>query len=116
MTELTPQAWNWTSILGERLRDGIVRQMIHGERLMICRLTIPPGTVTPAHRHRHEQIAIVERGRVRFLLESEERTFGPGDMILLPANTWHGATMLDEEVVLIDLFSPIREDFLESPR
>ena len=108
------QTWDWATMPGEPLREGLVRQMIHGQRLMICRLTIAAGTVTPAHRHPHEQITIVEKGRVRYLLGSEEKIFGPGDVILLPGGLWHGATMLDEEVVLVDIFSPVREDFLGS--
>ena len=35
-----------------------------------------------------------------------------GDVLDFPPNVAHGATMLDEEVVLIDIFSPIREEFL----
>jgi len=106
------QTWNWATIPREQLGAGVVRQMIHGEILMICRLTIAPGTVTTAHEHLHEQMTIVEKGRVRFVLGSGEQTFGPGDILLFPSGFWHGATMLDEEVVLIDVFSPIRQDFL----
>jgi quercetin dioxygenase-like cupin family protein len=106
------QAWNWATIPREHIGEGIVRQVIHGDALMICRLTIAPGTVTAAHEHLHEQMTIVEKGRIRFVLGSDEREFGPGDILLLPSGFWHGATMLDEEVVLIDVFSPIREDFL----
>lgn len=113
MTGPTPQSWNWSAVAGEALRDGVVRQMMHGERLMICRLTIPAGTALPAHQHHHEQITIVEKGHVRYALGSEEKVFGPGDVVLLPGEFWHGATMLDEDVVLVDVFSPIREDFLE---
>jgi len=108
------QAWNWETIPRESLGPGIVRQMIHGEKLMICRLTIAPGVVTTAHQHVHEQMTIVEQGRVRFVVGAEERVFGPGDVLLLPGGFWHGATMLDEEVVLIDIFSPVREDFLKA--
>jgi quercetin dioxygenase-like cupin family protein len=107
------QAWNWTTIPRKQIGDGVVRQMIHGETLMICRLTIAPGTMTAAHQHLNEQMTIVEKGRVRFVLGSREQVFGPGDVLLLPSGFWHGATMLDEEVVLIDIFSPIREDFLK---
>jgi quercetin dioxygenase-like cupin family protein len=110
------QAWNWSAIPAVPLGEGIVRQMLHGERIMVCRLTIAPGTAFPAHRHPHEQITIVERGRVRYLLGTEEKIFGPADVILLPAGFWHGAAMLDEEVVLVDIFSPVREDFLEAHR
>lgn len=108
------QAWNWATISREQLSEGIVRQMVHGETLMICRLTFAPGTVTAAHEHVHEQMTIVEKGRVRFVLGAEEKVFGPGDVLLLPSRFWHGATMLDEEVVLIDIFSPLREDFLSA--
>ena len=108
------QAWNWATIPRERLSDGIVRQMVYGETLMICRLTLAPGTITTAHDHVHEQMTIVEKGRVRFVLGSEERTFGPGDVLLFPSGFWHGATMLDEEVVLIDIFSPLRREFLKA--
>ena len=106
------QSWNWAPIPSEKIAEGIVRQMIYGETLMICRLVFAPGTVTKAHEHVHEQMTIVEKGRVRFIRGQEEQVFGPGDILLFPSGLWHGATMLDEEVVLIDIFSPIREDFL----
>jgi quercetin dioxygenase-like cupin family protein len=106
------EAWNWATIPRTQIAVGVFRQMIHGDRMMICRLTIAPGTVTHAHQHVHEQMTIVEKGRVRFVLGAGEQVFGPGDVLLLPSGIWHGATMLDEEVVLIDIFSPIREDFL----
>jgi quercetin dioxygenase-like cupin family protein len=112
-TTLPHRTWNWTTIPRESLGSGVERQMIYGETLMICRLTFPPGTMTTAHRHVHEQLTIVERGRVRFTLGADERVFGPGDILLFPSGFWHGATMLDEEVVLLDIFSPIREDFLK---
>jgi quercetin dioxygenase-like cupin family protein len=112
-TTIPHQSWNWDTVPKEYLSDGIVRQMLHGERLMICRLTLAPGTTTAAHGHLHEQMTIVEKGRVRFILGPDEKIFGPGDVLLLPGGFWHGATMLDEEVVLIDIFSPIREDFLK---
>lgn len=108
------QAWNWATIPREQLSDGIVRQLVYGGRLMICRLTLAPGTITTAHDHVHEQMTIVEKGRVRFVLGDEEKVFGPGDVLLFPSGFWHGATMLDEEVVLIDIFTPIRMEFLKT--
>jgi quercetin dioxygenase-like cupin family protein len=113
---LSHRSWNWSTIPREPIGTGITRQMIYGERLMICRLTLAPGTITTAHEHVHEQMTIVEKGRVRFTLGTEERVFGPGDVLLFPGGFWHGATMLDEEVVLIDIFTPIREEFLQDTR
>jgi quercetin dioxygenase-like cupin family protein len=75
---------------------------------------IAAHTVTAVHSHPHEQMTIVERGRVRFSIEGQDHIAVPGDVLHFPSNVRHGATMLDEEVVLIDIFSPIREDFLAS--
>jgi quercetin dioxygenase-like cupin family protein len=97
--------WDWDNVPVEDLGGGVSRQMIVGERLMVCRLRFAPNVVTPAHDHPHEQI---------FTIGTEERIAQAGDVLHFPSWCWHGATMLDEEVVLIDIFTPLREDFLKS--
>lgn len=108
------QHLNWSSIPIEHPAPGIERQMVVGEHMMICRFRFAPLLVTPEHTHPHEQMSIVVSGRVRFLVEGVERIALPGDVLHFPSNCLHGATMMDEEVVLIDIFTPVREDFLES--
>jgi quercetin dioxygenase-like cupin family protein len=103
---------DWSSIPVEQIADGIERQMIWGDRLMVCRLRFRPHVVTSVHSHPHEQITLVERGRVRFTVGNAERIVKAGDVLHFPSEMKHGATMLDEEVVLIDIFTPLREDFL----
>jgi len=103
---------NWSTIPITRPAEGIERQMVVGQNLMICRFHFAPGLVTPEHTHPHEQMSIVVSGRVRFFVEGEERIAGPGDVLHFPPQCLHGATMMDEEVVLIDVFTPVREDFL----
>ena len=102
----------WDDVPAQRIADGIDRQMIVGRRLMICRLTLGPHVETPAHSHPHEQMTLVEKGRVRFTIGGHAREAVAGDVLHFRPNVVHGATMLDEEVVLIDIFTPIREDFL----
>lgn len=108
------QHTDWSSIVVEDVAPGITRQMIWGDRLMVCRLTIGANVVTPVHSHPHEQITLVERGRVEFTVEGQTRVASPGDVLVFPSNCQHGATMLDEEVVLIDIFSPLREEFIDA--
>jgi quercetin dioxygenase-like cupin family protein len=103
---------DWSSIPVEQIADGIERQMIWGDRVMVCRLRFRPHVVTMVHSHPHEQITMVERGRVRFTIGGADRLAAAGDVLHFPSELAHGATMLDEEVVLIDIFSPVREDFL----
>ena len=86
--------------------------MVVGDRVMLCRLRFQPHVVSPAHDHPHEQITLVEQGSALFTIGNEERLAQAGDVLHFPPGTWHGATTLDEEVVLLDIFSPIREDFL----
>ena len=103
---------DWNSIPVEHVAEGIERQMIVGDKVMIVRFHFAPNLVTPAHDHPHEQMTLIERGRVLFTIGEEQRIANAGDVLHFPSGTWHGATMLDEEVILIDIFSPIREDFL----
>jgi quercetin dioxygenase-like cupin family protein len=57
-------------------------------------------------------MTIVEKGRVLFVVDGHQHVASAGDLLHFPSGIRHGATMLDEEVVLIDIFSPVREDFL----
>jgi quercetin dioxygenase-like cupin family protein len=106
------QLRGWSDVAVEHPADGIERRMVWGQQLMVCRLRFAPCVVTAVHTHPHEQITLVERGRARFVVDGEECVAGPGDVLHFPPNVPHGATMLDEEVVLVDIFSPVREDFL----
>jgi quercetin dioxygenase-like cupin family protein len=107
------QHLNWSTIPVEHPATGIERQMFVGEKLMICRFRFAPFLVTPEHAHPHEQMSLVVSGRIRFFIEGEERIASPGDVLHFPSNCVHGATMMEEEVVLIDIFTPVREDFLD---
>lgn len=115
ITKTFSQQYNWADVPVEQIGEGIKRQIIVGDQLMVCRLSIAPYVVTAAHDHPHEQLTLIEQGRVLFTIENEERVMQAGDILHFPSGCWHGATMLDEEVILIDIFTPIREDFLSQP-
>ncbi|HEY0173490.1 MAG TPA: cupin domain-containing protein [Pyrinomonadaceae bacterium] len=104
---------NWSRVPVERPSEGIERQMLVGNNLMVCRFRFAANLVTPEHSHKHEQMSIIVRGRVRFFIEGEERIASPGDVLHFPSGCLHGATMMEEEVELIDIFTPVREDFLK---
>ena len=110
------QHLDWSTIPVETIAEGVTRQMVTGDRMMVCRLTLAARTVTAIHSHVHEQMTIVERGSVDFFVEGEKHTVHTGAVLLFPSGIVHGATMLDEEVVLIDIFSPPREDFFKAGR
>ena len=103
---------DWNKIPVEQTAEGIERQMVVGQNMMMCRFRFAPFVITNEHTHPHEQITLVVKGRVKFFISGEEHILKAGDVIYFPPHNRHGATMLDEEVILIDIFSPIREDFL----
>ena len=103
---------DWEKVPSEQPSPGIHRQMVVGENFMVVRFTFDPFLVTPEHTHPHEQMTLVIKGKVKFTIEGETKIVSAGDVLHFPPHNRHGATMLDEEVVLIDIFSPIREDFL----
>ena len=107
---------DWSTIPIEQIAEGVARQLVSGDRVMVCRLTLAARTVTAIHTHVHEQMTLVERGQVDFFVEGQRRTAKAGDVLLFPSGILHGATMLEEEVVLIDIFSPPREEFLKPNR
>jgi quercetin dioxygenase-like cupin family protein len=105
---------DWDTVAVEHTAQGIQRQMIVGKNMTMCRFRFAPFVVTDVHSHPHEQMTLVMRGRVKFTISGEERIVSAGDVLHFPPHNRHGATMLDEEVILIDIFSPVREDFLSS--
>jgi len=113
-TAVSALVTDWSRIKKENPAPGIQRQMVVGQNVMMVRFTFEPFLVTPEHTHPHEQMTLVVQGKVKFFIEGEVKIVSPGDVLHFPPHNRHGATMLDEEVVLIDIFSPIREDFLSS--
>jgi quercetin dioxygenase-like cupin family protein len=111
-TTVSALVTDWSRVKKEKPAPGIQRQMVVGENVMMVRFTFEPFLVTPEHTHPHEQMTLVVQGKVKFFIEGEVKIVSPGDVLHFPPHNRHGATMLDEEVVLIDIFSPIREDFL----
>ena len=111
-TKISALITDWDKIPVERVAEGIERQMVVGQNVMVCRFRFAPFVVTAEHTHPHEQMTLVVQGKVRFFIDGVEHIVSAGDVLHFPPHNRHGATMLDEEVILIDIFSPIREDFL----
>lgn len=96
----------------EELGDGVSRQILgFGPEIMIVRVWFDKGAVGEVHAHRHSQSTYVERGSFEVFIDGEKRVLGAGDSFYIAPHLDHGAVCL-EQGVLIDTFSPLREDFL----
>ncbi|MBI5050820.1 MAG: cupin domain-containing protein [Nitrospirae bacterium] len=87
---------------------------LHGEKMMmVLNATLPDHTV-PVHSHPHEQIGMVYAGKATLRIGDEERIVQQGDFYCIPANVPHSDTCIgDEPFVMLDVFYPIREDFIK---
>ncbi|MGC8972396.1 MAG: cupin domain-containing protein [bacterium] len=92
----------------------IIREVLaYGGNLMLTRNTFPKkGTKASTHKHHHEQISYVLSGSFRFILDKEERILNVGDSLYIPSNIPHSAEALEDNSVVLDVFTPQREDFL----
>ena len=103
--------YNWTEIPEEQLNPMISRQMIHTETMTVSRLRLRKGAVVPLHSHINEQISMVERGKLRFVIAGQERIVTGGQIVAIPRSAPHLVEALEDSLAT-DLFSPIREDWI----
>jgi quercetin dioxygenase-like cupin family protein len=86
---------------------------LNGEKMMMALNTTLPGHIVPLHSHKHEQIGMVYAGKAKLKIENEERLVEKGDFFCIPSNTPHSDECIgDEPFVMLDIFYPIRKDFL----
>jgi quercetin dioxygenase-like cupin family protein len=86
---------------------------LRGEQMMMVLSRTLPGHTVPMHAHPHEQVGMVHGGRAILRIGDEEREVGPGDFYCVPAGVPHGDTTIgDEPFVMLDIFHPVREDFV----
>jgi quercetin dioxygenase-like cupin family protein len=105
------QVYDWETVTKERLNPLFARQVIHGATMTIARVHLSKGCAVPEHSHHNEQISMVEQGTVRFVLAGQERIVKAGEILHIPANVPHSAEA-PEDAVVVDLFSPPREDWI----
>lgn len=85
-----------------------------GEKMMMVLNATLPGHTVPMHSHPHEQIGMVYAGKANLRIGNEERIVQKGDFYCIPGNIPHSDTCIgDETFVMLDIFFPVREDFIE---
>lgn len=100
------------AVAWEETAPGIKRKiMSYDERLMVVKVFFEKGAVGVLHQHYHTQISHVESGMFEVEIGGEKKVLKSGDAFYIPPNVLHGAVCL-EPGILIDVFSPMREDFI----
>ena len=82
-----------------------------GQHLMLSYLEMDEGAEVPLHHHPHEQGGILLRGTLQLTIGDETRVVSAGSLFMIPPNVPHRAVAIDGPATVLDVFSPIREDY-----
>ncbi len=94
--------------------DGIaLKTLVHGDKTLMAEFLLQKDAVLPFHSHPQEQTGYLVAGRIRLTIGADVHEVMPGDSWCIPGGVLHGADIIEESVAL-EVFSPVREDYLPS--
>lgn len=97
----------------EDLGGGVRRKFLgFDNQIMMVRVQFDKGAIGSPHQHFHTQTTYCAAGTFEFMIDGEKKIIKAGDGVYIEPNLLHSALCL-EAGVLIDVFSPVREDFLD---
>ena len=94
------------------MAPGLKRQILgYDNQIMVVKMKAEKGAAAPTHSHFHAQSTFVASGRFEFTVNGQTQVVGPGDGIYVEPNAVHCFVCL-EPGIIVDNFSPMREDFV----
>lgn len=107
------QIWNFNEeIESEKAAEGVERKILaYADEMMCVENHFDKGAIGAMHHHPHTQITYVVSGAFEFTVDGQKKIVRAGDCLLKRNSVEHGCVCL-EEGILLDLFHPMREDFL----
>ena len=88
-----------------------MKTLVHGEKTLMVELRMKEGALLPRHSHPHEQTGYLLSGCMEITIDNETFGVGSGDSWCIAGNIEHSALIL-KDTVAIEVFSPVREDYL----
>lgn len=92
--------------------DGVHRKtLVYGQNTLMTEFLLEKGKILPLHKHPQEQTGYLVAGNIILSIGSEQYDLYPGDSWVIPGDVEHSAQIIEDSVA-IEVFSPIREDYL----
>jgi quercetin dioxygenase-like cupin family protein len=107
---------NLSSLDVYRIWDSVHARVVHGNRLTLSVVELDPDSIVPEHQHEHEQLGMVLTGSVSFRVGDETQDLGPGATWSIPSNTPHEVQVGPDGAVVVDVFTPTRDDWRDTPQ
>jgi unsaturated pyranuronate lyase len=111
----TVRVHRWDEIALDKITEMISQKIIAGEREMLAQIYLKRGALVPMHAHESEQMTYILQGALKCLVGGEELLVREGEVLHIPSGTPHQAEAL-EDTFELDVFSPVREDWVENGR
>lgn len=80
---------------------------------MISILYMQPNSEVPIHSHPHEQYGFILEGEIETTVAGETKIMKKGDACHALSNVPHVGKTYFKKVMILDVFSPPREDYLK---
>jgi quercetin dioxygenase-like cupin family protein len=103
---------SWKDVPLETMSDVISRRVVSGDKAMVAQVYLKKDAVVPLHQHESEQVTYILEGALKFELDGREITVHAGEVLVIPSHMPHRAVAM-EDTLDLDVFSPIRHDWLD---
>ncbi len=82
-----------------------------GEQTLLSLVDIEPGVEVGLHTHPNEQSGIILNGELEMGIGKEVKMLSEGDVYIIPAGVEHYAKSYSTRAQVLDIFTPVREDY-----
>lgn len=108
----TKEYWIDAETEWEQVQPGLQRQIMgYDGKIMLVKAKFEAGAEGYLHKHYHSQVTYVASGEFKMTIGDDIRNIKAGDSYYIPPQVMHGCVCI-KPGILIDVFSPAREDFL----
>jgi quercetin dioxygenase-like cupin family protein len=104
--------YRWSDVPEEQMNPSTRRRYVTADRVTVARFELAGGGVVPAHAHENEQVTCVLSGALRFRFADREVVVRAGEVLQIPSWAEHAVDVL-EDTVAMDVFSPVRQDWID---
>lgn len=107
---------NWAEMDWEPIREKMRKKVVNPEGCTLQIAEIEKGHTPGPHKHIYEQVAIILAGECDFYIDGKAYHMIPGSILVIPPNAEHYIIATsDETVVNLDVFTPVRPEYKQSP-